>query len=158
MITCKLQSVLNTVAAALRTRYGGVTIRSGQQHNFLGINWDFRTPGEVSLNMDGYVKNIITKYHVTKKAKTPATESLSRTNNKCAKVSQEKAMLFHSCVMELHYLAKRIRGDILTAVSFCATRVLCPDNDDIKKLGRILSYLLFTKNQRMILRIGEKWK
>jgi Reverse transcriptase (RNA-dependent DNA polymerase) len=37
VITSKRQSVLNTVAAALRTRYGGVTIRSGQQHNVLGI-------------------------------------------------------------------------------------------------------------------------
>jgi hypothetical protein len=58
--------------------------------------------------------------------------------------------------MELHYLAKRIRSDILTAVSFAATRVLCPDEDDLKKLERILSYLLYTKDQKMVLRIGSE--
>ena len=34
--------------------------------------------------------------------------------------------------MTLHYLAKRVRGDILTAVSFCAKE---------QKLDKILSYL-----------------
>lgn len=105
MITSKSQSVLDKVAEALRARYGGVTIKTGRQHEFLGINWDFGVPGEVSLSMEGYVRNIITKNNVTKKAKTLATEMLFRTNIKCPQVSTEKAMLFHSCVMELHYMA-----------------------------------------------------
>jgi hypothetical protein len=37
----------------------------------------------------------------------------------------------------LHYLAKRVRGDILTAVSFCAT----PTEEEEQKLKKILSYL-----------------
>lgn len=40
--------------------------------------------------------------------------------------------------MELHYLAKRVRGKILCAVSYCATRLLIPNVDDEKKLFRIL--------------------
>ena len=39
---------------------------------------------------------------------------------------------------ELHYLAKRVRGEILCAVSYCATRLLSPNEDDEKKLFRIL--------------------
>jgi hypothetical protein len=56
--------------------------------------------------------------------------------------------------MELHYLAKRIRNEIFTAVSYCATRVLCPDEDDEKKLDRILSYLFGTLGRVLTLRIG----
>ena len=58
--------------------------------------------------------------------------------------------------MELHYLAKRIRQDILTAVLYGATRVLSPNEDDLKKLERILSYPLHTKRQGMVLIIGQK--
>ena len=58
--------------------------------------------------------------------------------------------------MTLHYLAKRTRPDILTAVSFCATRVLNPTEEDERKVDRILSYLLYTRDQAMVLRIGEK--
>ena len=58
--------------------------------------------------------------------------------------------------MTLHYLAKRTRGDILTAVSFCATRVLNPTQEDERKVDRILSYLLYTRHQAMVLRIGDK--
>ena len=156
LLTSRSQVELNAVADALRSRYGGVTVKSGTQHDFLGISWDFRVPGEVSLRMEGYVSNILSKYNVTRQAKTPATEMLFNSNKDSPKITPEKQQLFHSCVMELHYLAKRIRQDILTAVSYCATRVLSPDEDDLKKLERILSYLLYTKSQGMILRIGQK--
>ena len=126
MPTSTKQSVLDAVAEALRVRYGGLILKTCKEHDFLGIHWDFRAPGEVSMSMDGCVSNIVSKYNVTKKAKTPATYMLFQSNDGCPKVSNEKAQLFRSCVMELHYLAKRIRGDILTAVSFCATRVVSP--------------------------------
>ena len=131
-------------------------MKSGTQYDFLGINWDFCVPGEVSLRIEGYVSNILSKYNVSKHAKTPATDMLFHSNKDSPKISPEKQQLFHSCVMELHYLAKRVRQDILTAVSYCATRVLSPDEDDLKKLERILSYLLYTKSQGMVLRIGPE--
>lgn len=124
MPTSTMQSVLDAVAEVLRVRYGGVTVKTCKEHDFLGVHWDFRAPGEVSLSMDGYVSNIVSKYNVTKKAKTLATYMSFQSNDDCPKVSNEKAQLFHSCVMELHYLVKRIRGNILTAVSFYATRVV----------------------------------
>lgn len=105
--------------------------------------------------MEGYVSNILNKYDVSKKAMTPATEMLFRSNESCPKLSHKLQQIFHSCVVELHYLAKRTREDILTAVSFCATRALSPNEDDFKKLARILSYLLFTRDQKMILKVGE---
>ena len=59
-------------------------------------------------------------------------------------------------MMTMHYLAKRVRPDILTAVSFCATKVLAPTVEDQSKLDRILGYLQSTPTQQLILRIGDK--
>ena len=58
--------------------------------------------------------------------------------------------------MTIHYLAKRIKPQVLTAISYCATRVISPTVEDEKKLDRILSYLLFSKDEKFILRSGEK--
>lgn len=106
------------------------------------------------LSMDGYVDNILEKHNVKTAAKTPATEKLFMSNPLSPILSKVKQEWFHSCVMELYYLAKRIRNEILTAVSYCATRVLCPDEDDDKKLDRILSYLYGTRGRVLTLRIG----
>jgi Reverse transcriptase (RNA-dependent DNA polymerase) len=74
LLTSAKQSNLDMVAEALRKRYGGVTVKTGREHDFLGINWDFRTPGEVSSSMEGYVSNILNKYNVVKRAMTPSTD------------------------------------------------------------------------------------
>ena len=57
--------------------------------------------------------------------------------------------------MTLYYLAKRTRPEILTAISYCATRILGPTEKDEKKLVRVLSYLLFSRSNKMVLRIGK---
>ena len=61
-ITSKTELTLKAIADSLKSKYGGVTSTTGQEHNFLGIHWDFRIAGQVSLSMDGYVKDIISKY------------------------------------------------------------------------------------------------
>jgi Reverse transcriptase (RNA-dependent DNA polymerase) len=155
-ITSKDKSVLTAISDTLKERYGAVTNTTGLEHNFLGIHWDFRVPGQASLSMDGYVKDIMSKYKVTMKCSTPATDNLFKCNPLSPRLSKAKQEYFHSLVMTLHYLAKRIRGDILTAVSFCATRVLNPTEEDEQKLDRILSYLLNSQHQKLILRIGDR--
>ena len=154
MIFSELPQTLTSIADALRSKYTEITTRIGKEHDFLGVHWDFRVPGQVMLSMDGYIDNILEKYGVKTKAKTPATDMLFISNPLCPKLNKVKQEVFHSCVMELHYLAKRTRSEILTAVSYCATRVLCPDEDDEKKLDRILSYLFNTRGRQLTLRIG----
>jgi Reverse transcriptase (RNA-dependent DNA polymerase) len=79
LITSKDEHVLTAISDALKGKYEAVTNTIGQEHNFLGIHWDFRVAGQVSLSMDGYVNDIITKYKVTKKCSTPATDRLFQT-------------------------------------------------------------------------------
>ena len=155
-ITSKDEHVLTTISDTLKAKYGAVTHTIGLEHNFLGIRWDFRTVGQVTLSMDGYVRDIVSKYKITKKCLTPATDNLFKCDPHSPKLSKAKQEEFHSLVMTLYYLAKRIRGDILTAVSFCASRVQSPTTEDEQKLDRILSYLLKTQHQHLVLCIGEK--
>ena len=43
------------------------------------------------------------------------------------------------------FLCKRARPDIQTAIAFLCTRVKCPDEDDYKKLTRVMRYLRGTE-------------
>jgi hypothetical protein len=49
--------------------------------------------------------------------------------------------LFHSIVMEIFYVAKRVRPEILVATSYLTTRVLSPNRDDLIKLRRLVTYI-----------------
>jgi Reverse transcriptase (RNA-dependent DNA polymerase) len=154
-ITSKHEHVLTSIATTLKQKYSAVTSNMGLEHNFLGIHWDFRVPGQATLSMDGYIKDIIKKDNVTKKAATPATDNLFRSDPLSTELTKQKQEHFHSLVMTLQYLAKRVRPDIHTSVSWCASRVLNPTKGDENK-DRILQYLLNTINQKLILRIGNE--
>lgn len=50
-------------------------------------------------------------------------------------------------MMTLYYLANRPRPEIFTAIYYCATKTLAPNNEDEKKFDIILLYLLLLKDQ-----------
>ena len=82
---------------------------------------------------------------------TPASNYLFHVNAKCKKLDSEAAVMYHHLTAKLLYLAKCVRRDLLTAVSFLCTRVQNPDLDDWKKLGRCLSYLRNSANREYTL-------
>jgi hypothetical protein len=72
-------------------------------------------------------------------AKTLAANHLFAVNEDCEKLSEQLREKFHSIVAKLLYVAKRVRPDILTAISFLSRRVQVADMDGWKKLKRLLS-------------------
>ena len=62
------------------------------------------------------------------------------------KLREKGAQEFHTIVAKLLFLCKQARPDILTGVDFLKTRVGEPDEDDDKKLLRILKYLRGTRD------------
>jgi hypothetical protein len=52
------------------------------------------------------------------------------------------------------YLAKRARPELVTAVSYLATRLTKCDGDDVDKLIRLIRYIRGTRHMGMILRPG----
>ena len=97
-----------------------------------------------------YILTLLAEYCVTGVAVTPAEDWLFDVRD-APRLSDEKRERFHSAVAKLLFLSKRTRPDILTAVSFLTTRVQAPDDDDLKKLERLLKYLNKTKDLCMII-------
>ena len=154
-ITSDSEKELDKIDKTLREKYGGVTSQKGRVHDYLGIRWDFTSEGQVLMSMEGYVKDIFAKYQNTKPRRTPANDHLFIVSDVSPQLSKAKQEMFHSLIMTLHYLAKRVRPDLLTAVSWCSSRVLAPTEEDEGKLDRILGYLYATKERGTILRVGS---
>ena len=114
---------------------------------------DFSTTGCVKISMFSLIEEVLDEWPVENPVASPAAHHLFQVNEECEKLSKKDKESFHSMVAKLLYLAKRGRPDILLAVSFLTTRVQAPDQDDKKKLTRIISYLMGTKD--MVLTLGS---
>jgi len=108
--------------------------------------FDFSIEGCVAVRMDGYIEDIIKDYEVTGRAASPASSDLFVVNADSEQLNADGREEFHSRVAKLLYLAKRARPDLLTAVSFLATRVSQPTGQDWAKLERVLRYLNSTRD------------
>jgi Reverse transcriptase (RNA-dependent DNA polymerase) len=106
-ITSKDKDILTAISDTLKAEYGAVTNTIGDEHNFLGMHWDFRVSRQVSLSMDGYINDIITKYKVSIPCSVPATDRLFKTTPDSPPLTLEKIEVFRSCVMTLYYLVQR---------------------------------------------------
>jgi hypothetical protein len=82
---------------------------------------------------------------------TPAANHLFTVNPDCDKLNEFDVALYHHLTAKLLYLSKRTRPDLLLAVSFLTKRVINPDVDDWKKLGRCPLYLSSTKHLPFVL-------
>jgi hypothetical protein len=75
-------------------------------------------------------------------ANTPALSHLLQVNcQNPTLLNENTADLFHTLVAKLLYLSKHGRPDILLPVSFLCSRVKSPDQDDYRKLTRVVKYL-----------------
>ena len=146
MVTCKNEEGVNWILQRVKEKFKDLTINRGVVHSYLGQTFDFGIRGEVKITMAGYVADLLLLRPITRGAVTPALENLFTVDDDAVKLEKDAAEVFHSTVMKLQYLAKRVRPDILTATVFLNSRVLCPDVDDDKKLERVLRYLLATES------------
>ena len=124
---------------------GAMKVCRGKLHDYLGMTIDYRVKGQVTFSMVAYIEEIIrlfSKYDdTTKTASTPAAEHIFRVNNDSPKLPKERLTIFHHFVAKCLFVTKRSRPDIAVAVAFLTTRVKSPDEDDWKKLIRMIRYL-----------------
>ena len=92
------------------------------------------------MSMESYVKEILEEFPepITKTSKTYAANHLMMVNSDGKKLDKRRAELFHRYVTELIFLSKRGRPDIQTTIALLTTRVQSPDEDDWKKLIRLM--------------------
>jgi hypothetical protein len=115
------------------------------------MKFDFSTPGKVSISMRDYVEDALSEYEVTEHAVNPATVQLFDVTPDLPPLPKSQSVMYHSRVAKLAYLARRVRPDILTAISFLSTRVQCATAEDWKKLNRVLKYLNATRDMHIVL-------
>jgi len=155
-ITCINESSLDEFDRYLLSVYPETKTKTGKVLDYVGMTFDFSIDGEVSVTMANIVKDILSECGVTKERATPAAEHLFQVRDDAPKATVAESQYFHSFVARMLYLAKRVRPECLTAVSFLSTRVNCCDADDMAKLARLLGYLKKTPDRGITLRIGER--
>jgi hypothetical protein len=116
----------------------------GKAHDYLGMTLDFSKPGEVTVTMVDYIKNILhdAPKEMGGSAATPATNHLFQVNEvNRFPLGKKKAKIYVHIVMQLLYLSQCTHPNIHTAVSFLCGRLTKPKEDDYKKLARVVKYL-----------------
>jgi hypothetical protein len=126
----------------------------GKVHDYLGMRLDFSKPGEVTVTMIDYIKAILhgAPKDMRGRAVTPAAAHLFQINSTDpVYLGEDKAATYVRIVMQLLFLSQRARPDIRLAVSFLNTRLVKPDEDDYKKLTRVVKYLNTTVDMPLVL-------
>ena len=132
----------------LRMKYEDVTkvtVSRGKIHDYLGMELDYSTKGEVKINMQRYVEKMIKEFpyqeQLKKGVKTSAAEHLFNINENKEKLGGRLKNIFHTTLAQALFLSMRSRIDIQMPVAFLCTRVKNLDQDNWKKLIRMMSYL-----------------
>ena len=125
---------------------------SGTKLSYLGMLVDFSVPGQVSLDMCAYLKDVLEECEVIGRAATPATEELFDIDVDSPVLPEDARQLLHTRVAKLLYLSKRARPDVQLPVGFLCTRVTKATQQDSKKLNRVLCYLNGTPELYLTLR------
>ena len=134
-------------------------VSRGQVHDYLGMTLDFRTKGEVQVNMEHYIDMMLqdTPDEMKGTATTPAAPHLFKVNNKDPQfLGVEKKKIFVHLVMQGLYLSQQGRPDIRTAITFLCGRLHSPAEDDYKKLTRMMQYLRGTKGMVLTLQASDE--
>jgi len=155
LVTSVSEQALVDFEKYLLSVYPKVESHRGKVLDYLGMTFDWRVRGEVSVTMANCVDEILSGCGVDTVRSTPATSNLFDLRDDVPKASANDSKWFHSNVAKVLYLAKRVRPECLTAVSFLTTRVNECNLDDLAKLRRLLGYILGTSERGITLRIGE---
>jgi hypothetical protein len=133
----------------------------GKVHDYLGMRLDFSKPGEVTVTMIDYIKAILhgAPKDMRGRAVTLAAAHLLQINSTDpVYLGEDKAETYVRIVMQLLFLSQRARPDIRPAVSFLNTRLVKPDEDDYKKLVRVVKYLDTTVDMPLVLAADDTGK
>jgi hypothetical protein len=153
LITSTNPALIDEIQEHLQANFEAITVNRSDKHSYLAMNM-LITDGGIELDMIAYIEKCIKDREFGRKVRSPATEDLFDVPEDSTPLSTEDAKIFHSDVAKLLYLAKRTRGQILTAVSHLSGRVMAPTDDDQRKLDRIFTYLWSTKDEKMMFKSG----
>jgi hypothetical protein len=124
---------------------------------YVGMDIKYCKNGEVQIIMDTYLGEAIVEFpeDSTATASTPAATYLFEVNDDCTNLSEPKRKILHSITAKLLFVTKRARPDISVPMAFLSSRVTKADEEDWKKLKRLLQYIHGTINMPLTLSIDS---
>jgi hypothetical protein len=150
------RAVIDKIATVMDNKYGVGKRQYGPVLQFLGNKVDLTQKGVVSLSQPQHIRELISDWNITKPIDTPASGDLFESGEDPERLSEEEAKKFHSSVALALYIAKHgPRPDILLPVTYLTTRAQAPDEEDKRKLLRVIRYLLGTKDLCMRLSVQQ---
>ena len=163
-VSHKHKHVVQRVLKYLEDAYGNLSVVEGKQHTYLGMNIDFMDDGSVEIDMKHYLEEAIRDFGETfdeREVSSPASPFLFEVDPGCVPLSEDKRRVLHSIVAKLLYVATKGRPDIYLPIAFLTSRVSKADEDDWKKLRRLLKYIQQTIDLKLVLRADNltitKW-
>jgi hypothetical protein len=153
LVTSENKQAIDELMTMLQENFAAITINRGNNHSYLSMNINIDSEG-IHLDMEAYIEKCLEGKSVSTSSTSPAGENLFVIDEDSKKLGEDELRTFHSDVAKLLYLAKRTRGQVLTAVSHLAGRVACATDDDKAKLDRVFSYLARTKKEVMHIWLG----
>lgn len=127
---------------------GDIKISSGTTINYLGMTIQMNED-KISISMSNFIDQFVTSCGGIKPSFVPADPSLFVTKKDSPLLQEREKRMFHSRVMSIMYLGKRIRPDILIATNYLSSRVTNPTIDDWSKLERLIGYVQFTRDKSL---------
>lgn len=150
------EHVVKKIMDKIANKFGELNSKIGNEQKYLGMDINFNGDGTVSIQMDDYIKEVISTFdeqsHVTSATNAPALHNLFMVDTTSPRLDTNRSETFHHCVAKLLYITKRCRLDILTTISFLCTRVTGSTGEDWQKSKRLTRYLYGSTSRQ--LRIG----
>ncbi len=149
--------VVDEIIEMIETKFGKMTVTRGRKHVYLGMDIEFTGSGEVQILMQDYIQEAIDAFpeECSTSAATPGADHLFKVDPFGKLLKEKDRKLMHSLVAKLLFVSKRARPDIQVPISFLTSRVTKADEDDWKKLKRLLQYLQKTIDMPLTLSIDN---
>ena len=144
---------LDYINDVMRAKFTDITVDRGDKISYLGMTIERSADGrEIKVSQSGYIKSMLAKFEVTKRAKSPSTKDFFERGTEEELVDPS---LFLSKLMSCMYLAIGTRMDILKEVVFLATKCKCPIKSDMIKIDRILAYINGTSERVRVFKVTD---
>ena len=142
--------VVTDVIELTNTHFGEFTVARRKKRRFLGMNIEINKDKNIELGTKDQLQDAVDMFEdsegekISEEVNTLARSHLREVSMKCAQLGHKNKDMFHSVVTKLLWIMKRSRPDLETAIGFLCTRVTKSDEDDWKKLRRVIAYVKCT--------------
>jgi hypothetical protein len=147
------QEEMDGLSALLTSSFSAITMTVGRELSYLGMQIEWTAAG-FQVSMEFYIEQMLVDWPSVLFRASPGTKDTYKIDGESRLLAETERKLFHSAVARVLYLAKHVRPDALTVVSFLCTRVTVATEQDQEKLERLLGYFKATKARKFYIRVS----